>query len=642
MNISDTTSASKGQLINALVTGTRTLAVIQIASIVDFWILSSLVDFEPVGDTFFYLFFVCQMLMILALTVSGAAVPAASVGLQLLFIFGGLALALSVFQTIRVFTAHPYTWVEALFVVYYFVLNAVVTAFAGFVRYVYPPGVWDAAVDAFVDIGSAFVAAYSDASADIELRAALYSAAEILVPFEAVTLFVYFVAIGELGQDNYNFTGWVFALHFFGILVAIVWLAQTASYRARTKLQQDLDIGIREPPSVQPVASVYALLFVLEGCQLVYASGFDHPQLVVLRAFLCVAAGIYVVISVAVGLKYYTLPRPIQLVYGIQHILPVFATLEAFWLITYFCVAQALDFDPVFWNLVHALTLAVAFATAMVSSKPLSALAALGICASVVCCVDIIIVGRVSSLGRTGAEIFVQVVFLVVSIGYIITAAALWSGSSDDDVADYFRLLVRQRLTADKLVETVAVSYVSESRLKTEENVEVWREAAALRIRYIIGSPIKIVFVIELVFVVLYTAIIAQKQSEGGANDPEWYQWFYLLHFISAAAALLTVSMELSPHTALLFLVIMAVVNIIADSFLMGYLAGIVSAGEIAIQSFFFGIDILYLVFFILVVHRSDSVVFGILITMRTLEERLISDYTSIQAAKTGDESKIS
>lgn len=615
-------------------TGTRVLAVVQIASILDFMILSSLVEYEPIGSTFFYLFLVCQLLMICTLVVSSTAIPAASVGLQLLFIFGGLSLCLSIFQTIRVFTAHPYTWIEALFVVYYFVLNAGITAYAGAVRYFFSDSAWDAVVAQFTEFGSAFISTYAEVSSDIELRAVLYVVAEILVPFESVTLFVYFVAIGELGKDNYNFTGWIYALHFFGILVAIIWLAQTVAYRDRTKLQQELDIGIRDPPSVQPVASVYSVLFVLEGCQLVFASGFDHPQLVVLRAFLCVSAGIYVLIAVVVGLKYDNLPRPIQLVYGIQYILPVFATIEAFWLITYFCFAQALSISPVFWNLVHALSLSVAVATSMVSSKPLSALAALGIAAAIVCCFDIAIVGRVASLDRTGAEIFVQVVFLVVSICYIITAAALWSGSSDEDVEDYFKLMKKQKMTAEQLVETVAVSYVPETRLKTAENFEVWREAAAMRIRYIIASPIKLVFVIELVFIVLYTAILAQDQSDGGAEDPFWYQWFYLLHYVSAFAAVLVVSMELSPHTALLFLVIMAVVNLIVDSVLMGFLAKKVTAGEIAIQSFFFGVDILYLVFFILIMHRSDAVIFAILLTMRTLEERLINDYFEIQSEK--------
>jgi len=624
----------QNQLSKAIVSGTRALAVIEIASILDFMIIASIVDYEPIGSTFFYLFLVCQLIIILLLVVSGASIIVAPVGLQLVTIFGGLALCLSIFQTIRVFTAHPYTWVEALFVIYYFVLNAAVTTYAAFVRFFFDNKDWDEAVAANLDFGSAFISAYSEVSSEIELRAVLYTVAEILVPFESVTLFIYFVAIGRLGEDNYNFTGWVYALHFFGILVAIIWLARTNQYRDRTKLEQELDIGIREPPSVQPVASIYSLLFVLEGCQLVFASGFDHPQLVVLRAFLCICAGIYLVICVVVGLKYDMPPRPIMLVYGLQYILPVFATIDAFWLITYFCFAQALAISPMFWNLFHALTVSVAVATSLVSSKPLSALAALGISAGLVCCVDIIIVGRGSSLDKPGAEIFVQVVFLVVSLSYIITAAALWSGSSDEDVVDYFKLMEKQKMTAEKLVDTVAVSYVSEKILKTERAVQMWREAAAMRIRYIIASPVKLVFVIELVFIVIYTAILAQDQSYGGANDPEWYQWFYLLHFISAFAAMLVISMELSPHTALLFLVIMAVVNLIADSILMGFLAEIVTAGEIAIQSFFFGVDILYLVFFILIMHRSDAVVFAILLTMRTLEERLIEDYFEILSEK--------
>lgn len=622
---SDGISEPAKRLVRVIGTGIRILTVMLVVSLVDYMFLKSILNLQAVGALFSNLFFVCQLITICLCVVSTSSAELAPPTLQLIMFFSVGSLLLSFVECLRVFLDPPFYWVDALMATYFLALNLTVFAVATFARYVFSMDAWEEAIKLYGEIGSLFGQAYAKAENAVQSRAMLYFVVEMLIPAEIITLFFYFVAIGALGNGNFNFTGWIYTLHFFGVIVALVWYLRTSEFKNRTPEEREL-YGVYDlPPSSQSLASIYIFLFVFEVSQLIFAQGFDLTQLIVLRAFLCLISAVYVVVTALIGLKYHTPPRRISMFYALQFFLGLIATVDAFWTMTYFCYASAVRINPIFWNLSHALTLSFGIATVFVASKPLDAVAALGVVASIVACVDIVVTGRTISLEKRSDEIFVQVVFLLLSLSYIIVAAAAWPGSSDADAMGYMQLVESEKMTSDSLIQTLSKSYQTAKQVAVSGTRDAWLWAIAKRIHFLVTGPIKIVGVIEAVFIIYYTVILITGVEVGGNIQPEWYQWFYLVHFLSVFSAIIVVTLELNLKTALMFLVVMAVVCIIIDSILMAFLWDIVSEGELAIQSFFFGCDVLYLVFFAMIVHRATPEAFAYLLTIPSLSQRLYS-----------------
>ena len=118
----------------------------------------------------------------------------------------------------------------------------------------------------------------------------------------------------------------------------------------------------------------------------------------------------------------------------------------------------------------------------------------------------------------------------------------------------------------------------------------------------------------DIIFVISYTIILAVKTEFG--PQPQWYQWWYMFHYLSASAAFLLSTLALGIQTPLMFLFVVAVACLIIDCVLMGYLAGLVTAGEISIQAFFIAIDLLYLVFFFMTTVNAEQTSFALLVHM--------------------------
>lgn len=621
------------RLVFLLGTAVRVLATIQVISLIDYVIFRSLfsTSFQPVGDLFENLFIIVQLFSITFLVIVSSTAELAPVGLLFLLMIMAAALIQSILECVRVFGSNPFTWVEAFFTVYYLCLNIAITITAVLARFFFAWETWDEAVKLYSEIGSLFGSAY--AKIESTRVAVLYFFSEILIPAEVVTLTFYFIAIGYSGPGNYNFTGWIYVLHLFGIICSIAWHEQTRAFNGRTENEKRLGLG-PTPPSRQSLVNIYTLLFFFDAAQLVYVQENDHSQLVVLRSFLCVIAGIYLVVCILLGLRYDLPPRHIAMFYAIQFVVALFVTVEGFWLASYFCYAQATQASILYWNFSHVISFSTALALVFVANKPLNALAALGIVAFLVLCVDIIVLGRIISLDWSGADIFVQVVFLLISLGYVGVATVIWPGSFERDGDQYMRLMVREKLTADSVLDTLIGSYDTKG-IDTEQKLQAWLERVARRIYYIVTGPIKTVAIIELVFVVYYTMILGVNCTRDpgppggdlgvclGSNSPLWYQWFYLVHFVSAFAAFVVVTFELSIHTALMFLVIMSIVCLLVDSILMGVLWDKVSKGELSLQSFFFGCDVLQLLFFALAISKSDPRAYAKLLTMEKLSDRI-------------------
>lgn len=614
------------QLFEGLGIGLRTLATIQLFSLVNFLFIKSLLNLNTVGSLFASLFITVQVATICIITIISSSAQIAPAGLQLLIGASGLGVIQSLLEITRVFGYPPYTWIDALFTSYYLALNTVIFCFSVYLRGFFSWPEWNEAIEKYGQIGSLFGSAYSDVRAAIDSRAYIYFFSEIFIPAESVTLFVYFVAIGALGNNNYNITGWVYALHIFGIISAIVWHEQTRSFKNRTATQQQLGLGIVSPPSFQGLASIYVILFVIEACQLIYVQSNDHPQLVVLRSFLCVFAGLYVVVICATGVHYEYPVRAVVIFYGIQLCIAIITTVDAFWTTIYFCYAQAIHTPYNYANLAHTVSFSAGLAAVFVAKKPLDAVAGLGVIACLVLCVDIVVLAYNVMQDRAPSVVFVQVVFLLISVCYIAVVAIIWPGSSDQDSDKYIILLDREQLTAESLIGVIGGSYIDDSKLKTQGEVDEWRGKVARRIYYLITGPIKTVGIIDVLLVIFYTIILSVDTETGGSATPEWYQWFYLLHYITFFSATVTSTFELGFDTSLLFLAVMAIACLVIDCVLMGYLANIVSIGEICIQSGFIACDVLYIIFFFMTVSHTDPESLAILSTMKNLDDRLATN----------------
>ena len=124
---------------------------------------------------------------------------------------------------------------------------------------------------------------------------------------------------------------------------------------------------------------------------------------------------------------------------------------------------------------------------------------------------------------------------------------------------------------------------------------------------------------VELVLIIFYTVILAVNES----TTTLWYQWFYMIHYVSVLAGFACISFELPMHTALLFLVVMSTVCLVVDIIEMGFLAKLVTDGELSIQSFFIMVDVLQIVFFAMCVFRASPEAFGLLTLIKKLPDRL-------------------
>ena len=612
-------------LVSLIGPGLRTVVIIQIASLIDFAFFRSLEDFSPIGSIYDGMNITCQLILILLNVIITGSADIAPAGLQLVIFFGLCALLLSIFENLRIFSEKPFLWTEALFAVYFLLLNVTVLAIAIAARYGFNWTTWIQAVEKHSHIGSLYGTAYQDVKKSIEGRVLLFFVVEALIPFEVVTLFIYFVCIGSLGARNYNFTGWIYLVHGVAVIVAMIWYFNTLSYHRRTPDEKKFYLGANSPPSTQFIGSIYTLTFVLEVCQLIYAQGFDHTQLIVLRAFLCVISGIYLVVSVFIGLQYDAPPRPVMLFYTLQFFLGIIVTFDASWLITYFCYASALGINPpVFANLAHVLTVATGLGAIFAAAKPLDAVAIMAVVASVVVCVDIIFTGRSLILEKESSQIFVQFVFLGLSLCYLLLAGISYSGSSDVDAIKYMKLVESERLTGKNLIQTFRDSYVQLKTEVTQEKVNHMAEAVAKRMYFIITGPIKTVAVMEFVFVVYYLTILIVDAMKGGHSQPKWYQWFYVVHFFSFFAASVLATFEIEFKTSVLFWIVLVFACLFLDCAFMGLLWKIVSDGEIAIQFFFIGVDVVYIIFYALLYHRVNPLAYVYLLFMNNLYKRLL------------------
>jgi hypothetical protein len=193
----------------------------------------------------------------------------------------------------------------------------------------------------------------------------------------------------------------------------------------------------------------------------------------------------------------------------------------------------------------------------------------------------------------------------------------MWVGARETDGDLYMKVVEKERYTFKAYQQLFDFST---DKLVTQEKMDLYNIRTAERVYYIITSCIKTVSLIELVLVIFYTIILAVNNASGGTL---WYQWFYMIHYISVFAGFGCVSFELPMHTALLFLIVMSTVCLVVDAIEMGFLAPLVSDGEISIQSFFLAVDVSQIVFFTLCTYRATPKAFALLTMIEKLPDRL-------------------
>jgi hypothetical protein len=607
-------------------TALRTLAIVQIVTMIDFFMYRALVEI-PTLHTWFGLFVMFEFLSA-GLLVFMTSSPALT--LNLLLLEGVIAVTnvfLNVFMCIKVFsptytvprTSHLY-WSIAFFTVLFLAINLGIVLACGLLKFMFDDDDWLKLIE--------------DAQAESETpsketsQRLIYLVVEYMIPAEATTYAIYFIILGTLGISNYNFTGWVYLLQIVDIVVAIAWHENYKAYSRLTPKQKQIGVALtlsthkNESPSPDSLMVAAFCIFIVDAAQLIYVQENDHVLLVTMRAFLCVIAGIYWVFILVATFQYSPPPKYIVLFYGVQFFVSLLLVVELFWIVSYFCfwnaTAPTLGTQPLYWNIAHTVTVLTAIALVFVTSKPLNATAGLWIVAGFILVGDIINVGLMPLSGnRVAAEYFIQAIFMLITLLYIAICWIMWSGARVTDGELYMKVVEKERYTFEAYRKLFDFSL---DKLVTPEKMDLYNIRAAERIYYIITSCIKTVALIELVLVIFYTIILAINNPSGTTL---WYQWFYMIHYLSVFAGFGCVSFELPMHTALLFLIVMSTVCLVVDAIEMGFLAPLVSDGEISIQSFFLAVDISQIVFFTLCTYRTTPKAFALLMMIEKLPDRL-------------------
>jgi hypothetical protein len=451
-----------------------------------------------------------------------------------------------------------------------------------------------------------------------------------LLPAEVTTYTIYFITLGTLGISNYNFTGWVYLLQITDIVLAIVWHENYRAYTNLTAKQRAIGVAAtlgtkkNESPSPDSLLVMSFCIFILDAAQLIYVQEHDHVLLVTMRAFLCVIAGLYWVVILVVSFQYSPLPKHVVMFYGIQFFVSLLLVTELFWIVSYFCFYDAVQNTvppytvnpPIFWNIAHTVNVLAAIALVFVTSRPLDATVGLWVVCSLVLVGDIIVVGTMPLHNRTSAEYFIEAILMLIDVLYFGICAIMWIGARDSDGERYMKVVENEQLTFKRYQRLFTYSL---EKVTTEKAISEFNALTAQRIYYIITSCIKTVSLIELVLVIFYTIILAVNNGV----TTLWYQWFYMIHYVSVFAGFACVSFELPMHTALLFLIVMCTVCLVVDAIEMGFLATLVTDGEISIQSFFLVVDVSQIVFFVLCTYRASPEAYGLLTLIKKLPDRL-------------------
>jgi hypothetical protein len=616
-------------------TALRTLAIIQIAAMINFFLYRSLVE-APTLHTWFGFFVLFEFLSAFFLVMMTASPAIAINFLMLELMVSVVNVLINVYMCIVVFsptytvprTSHLF-WSVAFFVVLFLAINLGVVLACSLLQFLFREDDWvklieEAEIEAEMD-----VTINENPSRRKELgRRIIYLVVEFLVPAETVTYAIYFVILATMGLSNYNITGWVFLLQVVDPVIAIVWHENYRAYTGLTAKQKQIGVALtlsgkkNEPPSPDSLLVASFCIFIVDAAQLVYVQENDHVLLVTMRAFLCVMAGLYWVTILVATFQYSPPPKYVVMFYGVQFFVSLLLVVELFWIVSYFCFWDSTktvlpDTQPLYWNIAHTLTVLTAIALVFVTARPLDAIAGLWVVAGIIMAGDIINVGLMPIGSRTAAEYFIQAIFMLISLLYIVVCWIMWVGARDTDGELYMKAVEKERYTFKAYQKLFDFSL---DNLVTEEKMNLYNIRSAERVYYIITSCIKTVSIIELVLVVFYTIILAVNNPSGTTL---WYQWFYMIHYVSVFAGFGCVSFELPMHTALLFLIVMSTVCLVVDAIEMGFLATLVTDGEISIQSFFLMVDVLQIVFFTLCTYRTTPISFAYLTVIEKLPDRL-------------------
>jgi hypothetical protein len=614
-------------------TALRTLAIVQIVTMIDFFMYRALVE-APTLHVWFGLFVMFEFVSA-ALLVFMTSSPAIALNLLMFeFLIAVFNVFLNVYMCIKVFsptytvprTSHLF-WSVAFFTVLFLAINLGITLACGLLRFMFDDEDWEkligeAEVEAEVDAGEVAAPPKQETAKKI-----IYMVVEYLIPAEATTYAIYFIILGTLGISNYNFTGWVYLLQVVDIVIAIAWHENYKAYTRLTPKQKQIGVALtlsgkkNESPSPDSLLVSSFCIFIVDAAQLIYVQEHDHVLLVTMRAFLCVIAGAYWVIILVATFQLTPPPKYIVMFYGVQFFISLLLVVELFWIVSYFCFYDAtipvLHSNPMYWNIAHTITVLAAIALVFVSSRPLNAIAGLWIVAGFILVGDILNMGVMPIHHRTSAEYFIQAVFMLISVLYIAICWLMWVGARETDGDLYMKVVEKERYTFKAYQQLFDFST---DKLVTQEKMDLYNIRTAERVYYIITSCIKTVSLIELVLVIFYTIILAVNNPSGGTL---WYQWFYMIHYISVFAGFGCVSFELPMHTALLFLIVMSTVCLVVDAIEMGFLAPLVSDGEISLQSFFLAVDVAQIVFFTLCTYRATPKAFALLTMIEKLPDRL-------------------
>lgn len=436
----------------------------------------------------------------------------------------------------------------------------------------------------------------------------------LVVPLEFS--FLYYYILITLALPMTQISGWLFCFHFFSASTGAAWLAMTAP--APPKPVRD------HPPAKRPHKSPTAIsnvalrsllrlacfLFILDAVELSFVGGHDIGVLIALRALLFTCSIAYVLLIGASGVELDVPPKNHQIFYCVQYVLVGFVLLEICLIAFYFCYAVTIKANPFMIQYVfHILTITAAVYTMGV--PPLSVLKGamwLGVAAMIMLVFDIIqfAVIRAAVLNTIPTEYVVQSFLLAIDVVYIVIWGVVYIGTEDEDLVLYARFLEDDKFYLSRAIEHVDPYTKAKKRKDVEYSAE--------KIYYVVTFLIRPVVVMEFSILLNYLLILIE-------TSPPWYEWLFMIHWLTIIAGVLVLAMQIDEQLALQFLIIMAVICFINDLILTIILGS--APALMVLQVFFLIGDVLYIAFYCVINYGLHPDAWGALYDLHSLKARL-------------------
>lgn len=446
-------------------------------------------------------------------------------------------------------------------------------------------------------------------------------AVSMALVIEATCLYFYVIFAFSIRMNEES--GWVFLSHFFTCIVATWWIVVDEANTNNTAAYNWL-FGLAFGISFFDIVQIIRTARLPEG---------DIPLFVGIRAMLFICAMLYLVGMWYSGSKWareWQLnppDSPVGMFVIIQKVFPPTTMCELMLIAAYFIfVCSVKSNSSIVWSIfLHFLTAIISTALTAASAPsstetPNTAYAELSktlykttmalIVISLILFMNDLFVAQIVQ----GYELAFFIPLIVVDIIYVFLGIFLLAkGTAEEEIkdwVDYFILVAENQLTPENVTDAMLDSYQDDEYDKYGKKKDVrakigFRKASdstfanllrkgAVKIYLVIFIVVKRTMIVEsgLLYGMLVTMVYQLEIPDAPHGEPEWYQWFYVLHFFPIVAAAMASTFRVDTELSMLFLIISALICLVADVFLVSFLITKVAIAIIPAQFAFILVDI--------------------------------------------------